>query len=131
CLSPLPCRRPRPPTEPLEVDRINNGRHDVTIDQLPAAQSAAVGGGKEVEKDTPGSFNPAKGSDSTVSYDPDFHGDFVDKDGNHHQGQPSTALGHELLHSMHDSEGTDKVNTPDPKDSTGNQEESQTIGIND
>lgn len=40
-------------------------------------------------------------------------------------------LAHELIHADHNSQGTNLTSQPDPKDPTGNQEESRTIGIND
>src|SRR5262249_46321613 len=49
----------------------------------------------------------------------------------HHQALPEGILGHELIHALHNSEGTNRVREPDPKDTGGDQEESWAMGIND
>ena len=71
------------------------------------------------------------GSDSTVNWKPGYNAPYTDAAGNTHTQPDEALLGHELNHSDHNGRAANRAATPDPKDATGNQEESTTIGIND
>jgi hypothetical protein len=118
------------PTGRQVLDGINNGRHDVTISELPLANAPANGGGVEQGADA-GVYDPARGANSTVQYAPTYRDTYTDANGKTYDKPSAAMLGHELIHALHDSQGNDLNRTPDPRDPTGNQEESQTIGIND
>ena len=113
------------------IDAIANGKHTVTITELDKT-SAQNNGGLCTPKDAAAAKDPSKGSDSTVSYSPEFSGDkYTDQNGKEVDHPAELYLGHELIHAVHNSEGTNKANVPDPAEPDSNQEESQTIGIND
>ena len=111
-------------------DALNKGTHQVTIKSLDmptAKRTGALAG----PVDPAGSKDPSKGSDTTISYNPDVKLQMTDQDGNEIDYPVQSMLGHEMIHGVHNSNGTNLRDQPDPKEPTSNQEESQTIGIND
>lgn len=111
-------------------DALGKGTHKVTIKSLDMA-TAKKNGALAGPVDPAGSKNPKKGSDTTISYNPDVKLQMTDQDGNKIDYPVQSMLGHEMIHAVHNSNGGNLKDNPDPKDPTGNQEESQTIGIND
>lgn len=113
------------------LDAIADGRHPVTIEEL-SKKEAQESGGLCTPDDDAASRDPKKGTPSTVSYSPDHSGDeYTDQNGDPVEHPAKAYLGHELIHAVHASQGTDESNKPDPKEPGSNQEESKTIGIND
>ncbi len=113
------------------LDAIAAGRHPVTIEDLPKKQAQDYGGLCKPDDDA-AARDPKKGSPATVSYSPDYSGDqYTDQNGNSVDHPAKAYLGHELIHAVHDSQGTNAADKPDPKEPGSNQEESRTIGIND
>ena len=69
------------------------------------------------------------GCDSTIQYNPSYVGSYTGEDGNTYQQQPYETLGHEMIHSLHNAEGTNRVMIADTFPNGDNQEEAQTIGV--
>jgi type VI secretion system secreted protein VgrG len=118
------------PTGRSIIEAINNGTHTTTVKQLPSSQAAAVGGGQATRVDPAGSVTPGVGSDTIIEYDPDYRVQYVDQNGNNVSDLPALGVGHEMIHAVHNDTGNNLRNNPDPLDPTGNEEESQSIGIN-
>jgi type VI secretion system secreted protein VgrG len=136
------------PTGKKLIDNLqDNGKKGkvVTIEEATQAEADDSGGGSATRTGSnPNNAFPAgvngsdgSGTNTTIKYKPGYGANspytdnsttppttYVDSD-------DETLLGHELIHADHNGKGQNLRNTPDPKDSTGNQEESQTIGIND
>ncbi len=72
---------------------------------------------------------PGAGSDTTVMYNPSLHAEYKAEDGSTQTLEPSDVLAHELIHALHNAEGTNRRHLKDPKDKSDNQEEAQTIGV--
>jgi type VI secretion system VgrG family protein len=137
------------PTGRKLVDNLQSNGHTVTIREATPAEASRSGGGETTGNSfnvmpagtyTDSAGNPqtsnGNGDDSTVAWTPGYNAQYNKKDpatgATTTETQPDEALlGHELNHADHNGRGNNIMNTPDPKDSTGNQEESQTIGIND
>lgn len=118
------------PTGRSVLAALDGGTHTTTIqwlDMATAQQNGALAGPVNRTNATNGT-----GSDTTISYNPDLHDNtYVDENGVHHEIPVSSTLGHELIHAVHNDKGTNLRNNPDPREPGSNQEESQTIGIND
>jgi Effector protein len=113
------------------LDAIANGRHPVTVAELDKA-TAQANGGICTPDDEAAAADPKKGTGSTVTYSPEWSADqYTDQNGKKVDHPSKAYLGHELIHAVHMSEGTDASATADPKEPGSNQEESKTIGIND
>ncbi|MGH9820767.1 MAG: M91 family zinc metallopeptidase, partial [Pyrinomonadaceae bacterium] len=119
------------PTGKNVMDSINNGKHTTTIQDLDVA-TAKKNGALNTPSDAAGSVTPGKGSDSTIGYNPDVpDGPYFDKNGNKVDLPQSALLGHEMIHSVHNDQGTNKRDNvgPPAAEAGSNEEESQTIGI--
>jgi len=112
------------------LEALDKGTHKVTIKELDMA-TAQKNGALAGPNDPAGSKDPTKGSDTTVSYNPDVKLQMTDQDGKKVDYPVESMLGHELIHAVHNSNGTNERDKPDPKEPGSNQEESHTIGIND
>ena len=113
------------------MDALDAGRHKTTIAELDETQARAIGGSGNAD-DRPASVDPKKGSSTTVKYHPEASADeYTDQRRDKVEHPAKAYLGHEMIHAVHNSEGTNEVDKRDRKDPTGNQEESKTIGIND
>jgi hypothetical protein len=137
------------PTGHKLIDNLQSNKHTVAIKEATPAEAAASGGGAASGNSwnvmpagnyTDSNGNPVtsngKGDDSEVKWQPGYNAQYNVKDpatgATSTVTQPDEALlGHELNHADHNARGNNLSQTPDPKDSTGDQEESQTIGIND
>jgi type VI secretion system secreted protein VgrG len=119
------------PTGKQLLDDIDAGTHKVNIQESPTdPKTGKKSPGFARKADPAAAEEPGKGSDTTIFYDPD--GTKVkDQNGNPIDIPGKEILGHEMIHADHNSQGTNLTSQPDPKDPTGNQEESRTIGIND
>lgn len=69
------------------------------------------------------------GSDTIIEFNPARSGRYRGEDGNMYDRGPSDTLGHELMHGLHNGQGMNRRNQPDPHDPHDNQEEAQTIGV--
>lgn len=120
------------PTGKKLMDRINNGRHETTIKESPTdpvTGKQSVGYASKDNSDD--AKDPSKGTGTTIFYDTD--GTTVnDQNGDPIDIPSKEVLAHEMIHGLHNSEGTNAGKDPDPNDPTGsNLEESQTIGLHD
>ncbi len=109
---------------------LQEGKHKTTLKELDMA-TAQKNGALAGPVDRAGSKDPKKGSDTTISYNPDLKDKYTDQDGNKVDVPIEATLGHEMIHAVHNSNGTNERDKPDPKEPGSNQEESRTIGIND
>ncbi len=117
------------PTGKTVMDNINNGSHTTTIQDLDA-ETARKNGAIATPSDAAGSVTPGTGSDTTIGYNPDVpDSPYKDKNGNDVELPQSALLGHEMIHAMHNDQGTNKRDNAEPAESGSNEEESQTIGI--
>jgi type VI secretion system secreted protein VgrG len=115
------------PTGKKVMDNINNGTHTTTIQTVDEA-TARRNGAIATPSDPDGSKN-GTGSDTTIGYNPDVpDGPYTDPDGNNVDLPQSALLGHEMIHAMHNDQGTNKRDNPEPAEPGSNEEESQTIG---
>jgi hypothetical protein len=112
------------------LNALDDGTHKTQIKELDMATAKRTGA-LAGPTDPAGSKDAKKGSDTTISYNPDVKLQVTDQNGDNHDYPPKSLLAHEMIHAVHNDKGTNLKDTPDPKDATGNQEESQTIGIND
>ncbi len=124
------------PTGRHTLDGIDGGTHTTTIRELPIGQAPAVGGGQATRVQGNDALiqpdgTPGAGSDTIIEYAPGYTPQYTDQDGNTVDGVRPAVLGHELIHAGHNDQGTNRRNQGDPAEPTSNQEESQTIGIND
>ncbi len=137
------------PTGKKLIDNLQSNGKTATIKEATPAEAAASGGGEATGDSwnvmpagnyTDSNGNPVtsngQGDNSTVKWVPGYGAQYNVKDPatgtTTTKTQPDEALlGHELDHADHNARGNNQSQTPDPKDSTGDQEESQTIGIND
>ncbi|MGD9562191.1 MAG: type VI secretion system tip protein TssI/VgrG [Pyrinomonadaceae bacterium] len=124
------------PTGRNTLDNIDNGTHTTTIRELPLADAPDVGGGQATRVQGDDALiqpdgTPGSGSDTIIEYAPGYTPQYTDQDGNTVDGVRPAVLGHELIHAGHNDTGTNRRNESDPAEPTSNQEESQTIGIND
>ncbi len=124
------------PTGRNTLDNIDSGTHTTTIRELPIDQAPAVGGGQATRVQGDDALiqpdgTPGAGSDTIIEYAPGYTPQYTDQDGNTVDGVRPAVLGHELIHAGHNDTGTNRRNEADPAEPTSNQEESQTIGIND
>jgi len=71
---------------------------------------------------------PGRGSDSRIYYNPSLTLQYTATDGKSYPMEPNEVLAHELIHGLHNAEGTNMRNFKDPKDPSDNLEEAQTIG---
>ncbi len=69
------------------------------------------------------------GSDTIVEYNPSESGRYRGEDGELHDSDSSDTLAHELIHGLHNGEGMNRRELPDPHDPHDNQEEAATIGV--
>ncbi len=111
-------------------DALDKGKHTVTIKSLDMA-TAKRNGALAGPVDRAGAKDPKKGSDTTISYNPDVKLQMTDQNGKKVDYPVQSMLGHEMIHAVHNSNGANLRDNPDLKEPTSNQEESQTIGIND
>jgi len=111
-------------------DALDKGKHTVTMKSLDMA-TAKRNGALAGPVDPAGSKDPKKGSNTTISYNPDVKLQMTDQDGDKIDYPVQSMLGHEMIHAVHNSNGANLRDNSDPKEPTSNQEESQTIGIND
>jgi uncharacterized Zn-binding protein involved in type VI secretion len=109
---------------------LDAGAHTVTIQELDMA-TAQRNGALARREDPAGAKDPKKGSATTISYQPDLKDQYTDQHGNKVDVPVEATLGHEMIHAVHNSGGTNLRDLPDPKERGSNQEESRTIGIND
>lgn len=117
------------PTGKKVIDKINGGTHTTTIETLDE-ETARRNGGLATPSDADGSVTPGTGSDTKVQYNPDVpDAGYTDENGNPVVLPNSAMLGHELIHAVHNDEGTNKRNNDEPAEPDSNEEESQTIGI--
>jgi len=73
---------------------------------------------------------PGKGADGVITYNPSYKSDYTGADGNTYTQEPYEVLGHEMIHGVHQAQGTDLVAQKKPSPYS-NKEEMQTIGAND
>jgi uncharacterized Zn-binding protein involved in type VI secretion len=109
---------------------LDRGTHKTTIVELDLA-TAQRNGALAGPTDRAGAKDPSKGSDTTISYNPNLRDKYTDQDGDKIDVPVQATLGHELIHAVHNANGTNERDRPDPKEMGSNQEESRTIGIND
>ena len=112
------------------LDAIANGKHKVTLKELDMA-TAQKNGALAGPKDRSGAKDPKKGSDTTIRYNPNLRDKYTDQNGKKVDVPVQATLGHELIHAVHNDQGVNERDKPDPKEVGSNQEESKTIGIND
>lgn len=118
------------PTGKKLLDGLDAGSRTVTVQESPVDPRTGKRSTGFATKANPADAENGTGTDTTISYNTagtkakDQNGKPIDIPG-------KEVLGHELIHSLHNSDGTNLSSQPDPKDPTGNQEESKTIGIND
>ena len=124
------------PTGRATLDSIDNGSHTTTIRELPMDQAPGVGGGQATRVQGNDALiqpdgTPGPGSDTIIEYAPNYTPQYTDQNGDTVDGVRPAVLGHEMIHAAHNDQGTNRRNEHDPAEPTSNQEESQTIGIND
>ncbi|HRQ66454.1 MAG TPA: type VI secretion system tip protein TssI/VgrG [Xanthomonadaceae bacterium] len=131
------------PTGHQLIDNLQSNGHTVRIVENNAVATAGGGGmcttltangfpaGTNVAMPTGVEQSDGSGSDSEVNWLPGNNGQFTDANGDVHTQTDEALLGHELIHADNNARGDNLAAVPDPSDSTGNQEESRTIGIND
>lgn len=112
------------------LNDLDDGTHKTTIQELDMA-TAKKNGALAGPDDPAASKDPKRGSNTTISYNPDVNLQMTDQSGKQLEYPPKSILAHEMIHAVHNDKGANLRDSPDPKDATGNQEESQTIGIND
>ncbi len=112
------------------LEALDKNRHDVTIKELDMA-TAQANGALAQRVNGADAFDPAKGSATIVSYNPDLKDKYTDAAGKQYDMPVQSTLGHELIHAAHNDRGTNERSTPDPKEAGSNMEEANTIGIND
>jgi hypothetical protein len=117
------------PTGHQLIDNLQSNSKTVTIREATPKEASDNGGG--VTTGVQPAMSNGTGSDSTVAWAPGFNAQYKDENGVNHTQPDEALLGHELNHADHFGKGQAEIGTPDPKDPTGNQEESKTIGIND
>ncbi len=102
-----------------------------TIQPIPSGKNHANAYARAASKNAylKSDKTPGAGSDSTVMYNPSLHLTYKAEDGSTQTLEPSDVLAHELIHSLHNAEGTNRRKFKDPKDPSDNQEEAQTIGV--
>ena len=118
------------PTGASVFEALDKGKHPTTLKELDMA-TAQQNGALARREDPAGSMDPKKGSPTTISYNPDLKDQYTDQDGKKVDVPVEATLGHEMIHAVHNSNGANERNKPDPKEPESNQEESRTIGIND
>jgi uncharacterized Zn-binding protein involved in type VI secretion len=69
------------------------------------------------------------GSDSTILYNPSDTSEYKAADGTTQTMPPDQTLGHEMIHGLHNGQGNNLAGNKQPSP-YGNEEESQTIGVN-
>ncbi len=119
------------PTGSALVTKLDNGTHTVNITRLDDVATAQRNGALAGPDDAAGSIDPTKGSNTTISYNPDVPQQLYDQNGTAHDYPSSAMLGHEMIHASHNADGLNERNLLDPAEPGSNQEESRTIGIND
>jgi uncharacterized Zn-binding protein involved in type VI secretion len=76
--------------------------------------------------------HPSLGSGSNIGYNPEYRTNVYDKDGNMIAEPPQVTLGHEMMHAMHNANGTQAPEEADPNPPKSepdiDREEAQTIG---
>lgn len=99
------------------LERIDTSKKDVTVQQ----DRSPGGGGAS-----------GNAGDTVISYDDGFLGSAVDDQGNDISDPATIVLGHELVHAMHNAEGTNAGKGPDPNGPASEpkiqSEEAKTIG---
>src|SRR5262249_37716119 len=85
-------------------------------------------GGEATTHNVAAARDSSRGSPTTIAYNPDVKREFKDQDGETHETPQGEILGHEMIHAAHNAQGENQGNIPDPKDPSGNVEESRTIG---
>ncbi len=98
-----------------------------TANGFPAGTNVNLGSSSAPNVQT----SDGSGSDSEVNWQPGAGPKVKDENNVEHTMTDEALLGHELIHADHNGRGQNLGANPDPKDNTGNQEESRTIGIND
>jgi hypothetical protein len=118
------------PTGHQLIENLQSNGHTTTIREETPAEVADNNGGGITTGVQPAMSN-GTGSDSTVAWAPGFNAQYTDENGVNHTQPDEALLGHELNHSDHNAHGASLNGVPDPAEPLSNQEESQTIGIND
>ena len=109
---------------------IDKGKHQTTIEELDMATARINGATATPDDGDAAAQTPGVGSPATVKYNPDLKNDqYFDKDGNPVDMPVQATEGHELIHALHFSRGTDRNNLPEAAETGSTEEESQTIGI--
>jgi uncharacterized Zn-binding protein involved in type VI secretion len=114
------------------LDALEGTGRRVTIQPIPASQTQANAFARAddlrnavlMADETAGA-----GSDSTVLYNPSLSFDYRAEDGTVQTMPPHAILGHEMTHALHNANGENRRNLPDPIDPHDNQEEARTIGV--
>lgn len=116
------------PTGQAWAERYEATGHHITIEPIPAGRNYD---NSYCTNSADGMMRPdgtaGPGADSSVWYNPTRSTTYRGEDGNLHERTPDEVMGHELIHGLHNAEGTNRSNMPDPHGD--NQEEAQTIGV--
>ncbi len=111
------------------ITALDNGTHQTTIRELDMAR-AQQNGALATRVDRAGSTTPGTGSDTIIEYNPDLvDNSYVDENGVNHTVPIESTLGHEMIHAVHNDQGTNLRDNAEPAEAGSNEEESQTIGI--
>ncbi len=111
------------------INELDNGTHQTTITELDMA-TAQRNGALAGPTDRAGATTPGVGSGTNIRYNPDLvDNTYVDENGNNQTVPIESTLGHEMIHAVHNDQGTNLRNNPEPAEAGSNEEESQTIGI--
>jgi hypothetical protein len=111
------------------INSLDNGTHQTTIRELDMA-TAQQNGALATRVDSAGSTTPGTGSDTIIEYNPDLvDNTYTDENGVNHTVPIESTLGHEMIHAVHNDQGTNLRNNAEPAEAGSNEEESQTIGI--
>jgi uncharacterized Zn-binding protein involved in type VI secretion len=119
------------PTGASILNALNSGTHNTTISFLDMA-TAQANGALATRLNPAGATTPGVGSDTNIQYNPNLvDNTYVDENGNNATIPVQSTLAHEMIHAVHNDQGANLRNQPDPSEPGSNQEESRTIGIND
>lgn len=112
-------------------EAMDNSHHQATIAEATKVSAQNNGGICTADNPADGR-DPTKGTNSTVTYHPTWSTDqYTDQHGNLVDHPAKAYLAHEMIHAVHNANGQNINNQLDPREAGSNQEESQTIGIND
>ncbi len=110
--------------------RYEKSGRKTTIRPIPSkwTQGNAFAGAKTKGAYLRKNKKPGPGSDTTVYYNPSLTLKYTATDGKTYPMEPHEVLAHELIHGLHNAEGTNMKDFKDPKDPKDNLEEARTIG---